>query len=185
MHQLALGFLAMVFFTGVTVGTSMAGQSSPKGTKSQTKMSRSNTASRHAKQDQAKTRPLDLEQAKADLKVARRSVKLAELKMELSVLEMKRADYHYKIAETMVRKAKLFKQCRKLEVGNKNGKGIRPIDIDKLKTLKTKSLDLEAENIKTRAALAKIDMNIQELKRKVDSQFNRPPPPPPDVGLLR
>lgn len=183
-YRFAIIFLSLAAFTAATGCTSLAGQGSSKAPGTQPKVSRSKSATGIAKQDQTQAKALNLKQAKADLKSARRKVKLAEFKMELSVLEMKLADYHQKIAETMVRKAEIFKQCRKLEADNKNGRGIKPVDIDKLKALKTKSLALESENIKTRAAMAKIDLNIQELKRVVDWKLNHRPAPP-DVKVLR
>jgi chromosome segregation ATPase len=123
--------------------------------------------------DQTETRPLNLVQAKAGLKLARQKAKLAELEMELSVLEMKLADYHQKIAETLVRKAEIYKQCQKWEAGRKNGRVKKAAAIDKLKALKTETLDLESENIKSEAAIAKIDLNIQKLKRKADLYIKR------------
>jgi hypothetical protein len=118
--------------------------------------------------DQTKREHLDLEQAKTDLELARQKVELAELKMELSVLEMRLADYHQKMAETELSKVKIFEQRQKLEANHKLGKIKKATDIEKLKALKTKSLDLESENIQTKAAIAKIDMDIQVLKQKVD-----------------
>lgn len=160
--------LFMAFFLGVTGCTSLSSQSPHKERGPQRKTSHLKTAKGIAISDQKKRTYFNLEQAKADLEMARQKVKLAELKMELSVLEMKLADYHQKIAETIVRKAKIFKQCQTLEAEHKGGRDKKAADIDKLKVLKTKSLDLESENIKTKAAIAKIDLDIQELKRKVD-----------------
>jgi chromosome segregation ATPase len=167
-------FLSGVFLLGVTGCALLSAQIPLKGEGAQPKKSHPKTEKGIAKPDQKKRRPLNLKQAKADLKLALQKVELAELKMELSVLEMKLADYHQKIAEAMVRKAEIYQQCRKLEAGHKDGRVKKADDIDKLKALKTKSLDLESENIQTKAAIAKIDLDIQELKRKVDLHIKRP-----------
>jgi chromosome segregation ATPase len=185
-NRLTSVFLSMIcfaiFFIGVTGCTSSTIQGSRKKEGLQPKTSHLETARDSiAKQNRTKVKPPSLAQAKADLKLARQKVKLAELKMELSVLEMKLADFHQKIAETMVRKAEVFKQCQKLESDYPKGRGIKAAVIDELEALKTKSLDLESENIKTKAAMAKIDLNIQKLKRKVDLQINRRTPATPET----
>lgn len=166
--------LFMVFFFGVIGCASLSTQSPVKGTGDQPKTSHSKMAKGIAATEQKKRNGLNLKQAQADLKLARQKVKLAEFKMELSVLEMKLADYHQKISETIVRRAKIFKQCQKLETDHKAGRVKDAAGIDKLKALKTKSLDLESENIKTEAAIAKIDLDIRELKQKVDLHTKRP-----------
>jgi hypothetical protein len=174
-NQLVTFVICMVLIFGVTGCSSFANQSSRKasGTPAKASPIKLKSASDYvAIPNRSKTRPLNLEKAKADLKKARRKVQLAELKMELSVLEMKLADYNQKIAETMVRKAEILKQRQRLQADYPKGRGIKAAVIDKLKTLKTRSLDLESENIKSRAAMAKIDLNIQKLKRKVRFQIN-------------
>jgi hypothetical protein len=157
----------MVLLFGV-LGCSFFSSISPsKGSENHPKTSHSKVGNNIAASEQKKRKGLNLKQAQDDLKLARKKVKLAELQMELSVMEMKLADYHQQIAETMVRKAKIFKQYQKLQADHKAGRVKKAADIDKLKVLKTKSLELESENVKTKAAIAKIDLDIQELKQKI------------------
>jgi chromosome segregation ATPase len=141
--------------------------------KAQFKKSQSKTAKAIDAPAQIKKDRLNLAQAKAELKLAQQKVKLSELKMELSILEMKLADCHQEIAETMVRKAYIFQKCQRLEADLKAGRVNKAEKIDKLKALKTKSLDFESENIKTQATIAKLDLEIQELKQKVDLYTKR------------
>jgi hypothetical protein len=178
-NRLARLFLSIIWLTmtglaGVTGCTSLTDLNSRNAVGTQPESSHSTSAGDLvAMSNQAEAKPISLKKAKTDLKQARQKVKLAELKMELSVLEMKLADYHQKIAETMVRKAEIYKQRLRLEADYPKGKGIKTAVIDKLEVLKTKSLDLESDNIKSKAAMAKIDLNIQKLKRKVDLQINQ------------
>lgn len=179
----AVLFLSMVFFLGTMVGCSSLSTENAlemlgiQLTSSYSKQEKSiaipdQTDSENEKgieiPGQAEERALNLEQAKTDLEQAMQKVKLAELKMEISVLEMKLADYDQKIAETEFRKVKIFEKCQKLEANHKDGRIKKASDIDKLKALKIKSMDLESENIQSKAAMVKIDQDIQELKQKVD-----------------
>jgi chromosome segregation ATPase len=135
--------------------------------------SHSKTAKAIAVKNQIKRKPVNLKQAKADLKLARQKARLTELKMELSVLEMKLSDYHLKIAETMLRKAKIAQQCQRIEADHKAGRVEKAAAIDKIKALKTKSLGLDSENINVKSVIAKLDLDIQELKRKIDLHIQK------------
>jgi hypothetical protein len=147
---------------------SLSSQSPLKGLGTQPKGAHFKTAKAIAIHHKTKRKPLNIEQAEAELELARQKAKLAELKMELSVLEMKVSDYHQKIAENMLSKAKISQRRQKLEAEQKAGRVKKAVAIDKIKALETNSLGLDSDNINAKSAIAKLKLDIQELKRKIN-----------------
>ena len=115
----------------------------------------------------------DLRQAKADLKLADEQVKLAELKKERAILEKKRADQRQKLAKTTVQKQEVIQERKKVEAIDNANLGDKAKNIKQIANLKTKELNIESSCVKTRAAIATLDLEIQKLDRKVNLQASR------------
>lgn len=113
----------------------------------------------------------DLRKAKADLKRADDNVKLAELLKQQADLEKKHADYSKSLAATVVEKAEIIIERKKLEAIDNANLGDKASNIKEIAKLKTKELGVEADYIDTRASIATVELEIKKLKKKVRIQM--------------
>ena len=115
----------------------------------------------------------DLKQSQANLKLAQELVKLAELKKERAILEKKRADLNHKLAETLVDKANVTMERKKLEAIDNANLGDKAGNIKKIADLRTKELGIESNAVKTKAEVATLDLEIKDLNQKVNLQARK------------
>ena len=115
----------------------------------------------------------DLKRSESNLKLAQEKVKLAELKKERAIIEKKQADLNEKLAGTIVKKAKVSIELKKLEAIDKANLGDKASSIKKIADHKTKELSIESEVIKTKADIATLDLQVKRLNKRINLQARK------------
>ena len=112
----------------------------------------------------------DLTQSRSNLKLAEKQVVLADLIKEHAILKEKHANYNQKLAETMVEKAEIAIERKRLEAIDNANLGDKSDNIKKIASLRTKELSIESDAVQIKAAMDSLELEIKGLEKKITLQ---------------
>jgi len=115
----------------------------------------------------------DLKRSESKLKLATEQVKLAELESERAGLQKKQADLNHTLAQTMVEKAKVAIERKKLEAIDNANLGDKASNIKKIADYKTKELGIESDAVRIKASIATLDLDVKKLNKKINLQARK------------